>query len=194
MNNQLTPKENCNTMLNKIKQLPSICKDTIIKNWQSGREGKVFLVATAFVIGWLIYPIFCGSRGSASTHGVAPHETSLNNSPTSLVKHYYKAFEDGNVEEYVNCVNYTDEQKKEEASSLGESFQNDEWRENVRKLYGEITMGVPKWTGDGKMSVKVAIENREHGGESNKEWYLIKINGRWLIDAEMTTNPHEMGL
>ena len=181
-------------MPNKIKQLPSICKDTIVKNWQSGREGKIFLIGSVIILGWLIYPIFCGDSGWV-THGVGTHGTSLNsNSPTRLVKHYYKAFLDGNIEEYVNCVNYTDEQKKEEASSLEENFQNDEWRESVKKLYGESIMGVPKWTGDGKMSVKVAIKNQEHGGEANKEWYLIKINGRWLIDAEMTTNPHEMGL
>lgn len=180
----------------KVARFAQLFKSIIMENWQSGMPGKIFLVVSALIMAWLILPLFCEGGGTSPSHTVENVAKSScgGNTPTDVIKLYYRAFLDGDVTQFVNCVNYNDELKEKITTNLSESFHNDEWRETVGKLYGEIVCGVPQCTDNNKMSLRVFIANRRFGGGVDKTWYFVKVDGRWFIDSEMTTNPLEMGL
>ena len=166
-------------------------KNAILENWQSGLEGKIFLVAAGLLAAWVIVPFF----GSAPGGGVQEKKPqAFFATPTEVLEQYYKSFMAGDVAGYVNCLDYNDEQKTECVNSLAEQMLAEEWRTTVSRLYGKVAFGVPSWDGEGKMSVKAEIENAEYGGSAIKIWYLIRKDGGWLINTEDTTNPTEMGL
>ena len=164
--------------------------DTLVENWQSGIAGKVFLVACVLILLWLIAPLFTGDEVDSSDVRTAGGAAT----PTAVLKRYYQAYFDGDLNGYMSCLDREHEQNQDAASEIVDNFNRDDWREKVRTLYGTVSYGVPKLSEDDKMDIKVELENRAQGGSSIKEWYLININGAWFIDTQRTTNPFEMGL
>lgn len=164
--------------------------DTLVENWQSGIAGKVFLVACVLILLWLIAPLFTGDEVDSSDVRTAGGAAT----PTAVLKRYYQAYFDGDLNGYMSCLDRAHEQDQDAASEIVDNFNRDDWREKVRTLYGTVSYGVPKLSEDDKMDIKVELENRAQGGSSIKEWYLININGAWFIDTQRTTNPFEMGL
>lgn len=164
--------------------------DTLVENWQSGIAGKVFLVACVLMLLWLIAPLFTGDEVDSSDVRTAGGAAT----PTAVLKRYYQAYFDGDLNGYMSCLDRVHEQDQDAASEIVDNFNRDDWREKVHALYGTVSYGVPKLSEDGKMDIKVELENRAQGGSSIKEWYLININGAWFIDTQRTTNPFEMGL
>lgn len=164
--------------------------NTLVENWQSGIAGKIFLVSSALILAWLVSPLFnddgAGSSAGCTRSGCA--------TPTAVLKRYYQAYLDGDLNGYMGCLDRAHEQDQDAASEVADNFQLDDWRERMSALYGTVSYGLPTWSEDGKMNIKVELENCEHGGSSTKEWCLININGTWFIDTQRTTNPFEMGL
>ena len=163
--------------------------NTLVENWKSGIAGKVFLVGSALILLWLVVPLFC-SDADGSSGGTSRGDST----PTAVLKHYYHAYLNGDLNEYMGCLDRVHERDLDAASEVAENFRRDDWRDRMSALYGTVSYGVPTWSEDGKMNLKVELENREQGGSSTKEWYLININGAWFIDTQRTTNPFEMGL
>ena len=176
--------------INKARNLFRAFRDTLVENWQSGIAGKVFLVVSALILLWLIVPLFTGDEAGSSDVGTAGGAAT----PTAVLKRYYQAYFDGDLNGYMSCLDRAHEQNQDAASEIVDNFNRDDWREKVHALYGTVSYGVPKWSEDDKMDIKVELENRAQGGSSIKEWYLININGAWFIDTQRTTNPFEMGL
>ena len=164
--------------------------NTLVENWKSGIAGKVFLVGSALILLWLVVPLFRGNADSPIEGGTS----SGGSTPTAVLKRYYQAYFDGDLNGYMSCLDRVHEQDQNAASEIADNFQRDDWRERMKALYGTVSYGVPTWSEDGKMNLKVELENRDQGGSSTKEWYLININGAWFIDTQRTTNPFEMGL
>ena len=164
--------------------------NTLVENWQSGIAGKVFLAASALILVWLVFPLFCGN-GSGSSAECAGSGCAT---PTAVLKRYYQAYLDGDLNGYMGCLDSVHEQDQDAASEIADNFQRDDWRERMSALYGTVSYGLPTWSEEGKMNIRVEVENREQGGSSTKEWCLININGTWFIDTQRTTNPFEMGL
>ena len=165
-------------------------RNTLVENWQSGIAGKVFLVVSALILAWLVFPLFSGEESISSAESAGRGGAT----PTIVLNHYYQAYFDGDLNGYLGCLDCVREQDQDTASEIADNFNHDDWRERVRTRYGTVSYGVPKWSGDGKMDIKVELENREDGGSSIKEWCLVNVNGTWLVDTERTTNPFEMGL
>lgn len=176
--------------IDKGRNMFHVARNTLVENWQSGIVGKVFLVSTALILLWLVVPLFSGDESYSSEEGVGRGGAT----PTAVLKRYYHAYFDGDFNGYMWCLDRVHEQDQDAESEVAENFQRDDWREKMSALYGTVTYGVPTWSEDGKMNLKVELENREQGGSSTKEWYLININGAWFIDTQRTTNPFEMGL
>ena len=166
-----------------------ICK-VLAENWVSGIAGKVFLVGSALILLWLVAPLFRGNADSPIEEGTS----SGGSTPTAVLRRYYQAYLDGDLNGYMGCLDRIHEQDQDAASEIADNFQRDDWRQRMSAVYGTVSYGVPTWSDDGKMNLKVELENREQGGSSTKEWYLININGAWFIDTQRTTNPFEMGL
>ena len=167
-----------------------IVRNTLVENWKSGIAGKIFLVATGFIFLWLIAPLFVGHEVVSSTEG----GSMAGGTPTEVLKRYYQAYFNGDFNGYMACLDNPQEQDNDSASEIAKDFQRDDWRERISSLYGIVSYGVPSWSDDGKMNIKVDIENRKDGGSSTKNWSLINKNGNWFIDTDLTTNPFEMGL
>lgn len=166
-----------------------VTRKALVENWQSGIAGKVFLVGSALILLWLVVPLFC-SDADGSSGGTSRGDST----PTAVLKHYYHAYLNGDLNEYMGCLDRVHERDLDAASEVAENFRRDDWRDRMSALYGTVSYGVPTWSEDGEMNLKVELENREQGGSSTKEWYLININGAWFIDTQRTTNPFEMGL
>ena len=176
---RLRIKGNSSGLVSMLKEVKRI----VIENWESGFPGKIFLVGITIVLVWLVLPILFSAKDHTAF-----------SSPTEVLKQYYKAFREGDVQGYLNCVNYSEEERIKEEQKVSKIFRDEKWSPFVNGLYGKIDMGVPSWNSTNKMSIKVSLENREHGGGSTKTWYLIKTERGWLVDPKMTTHPDEMGL
>lgn len=176
--------------IDKGRNMFHVVRKTLVENWQSGIAGKVFLVSSALILLWLVVPLFGGDESCFPEDGTGRGGAT----PTAVLKRYYQAYFDGDWNGYMGCLDRMDEQDDNAASEIADNFKRDDWREKVSALYGKVSYGVPSWSGDGKMNIKVEVENRDSGGSSTKGWCLININGAWFIDTELTTNPFEMGL
>jgi len=125
-------------------------------------------------------------------------------SPEAVVMQYYKAYKEGNPVAYLNCVNYTEDEKLAMIGMLSEKMNAKDWCEQARITYAEIKYECEElrpydadiggeWA-TANAFVKASSEWEGSSKSSGRTWRMKKIGGKWFIDKESDSGTHYMGL
>ena len=164
---------------------------------RSKRNKTVAWICLAFVSLVAIYRICGGSDGGTAVQNakynfdVAPHGA---DTPEAIVMQYYKAYKDGDPIAFLNCVNFTDEEKRCIIDPLSEKMKVANWRKIANCAYAKIKYECEqRYPYDKAVGCEWATANAyvEASGDWNgstkyvgRLWNMKKIGGKWFIDKK----------
>lgn len=124
--------------------------------------------------------------------------------PEAVVMQYYKAYKDGDPVAYLNCVNYTDQEKLCIIGPLSEKMGETSWCAIANCAYAKIKYESEQLHQyDADLGCELATANAyvEAGSDwegSTKRvgriWDMKKIGDKWFIDKNSGSGSHWMGL
>lgn len=125
-------------------------------------------------------------------------------SPEAVVKQYYKAYKDGDPVAFLNCVNYTVEEKLCMIGPLTEKMSAKDWREQAAIAYYKIKYESEQLRpydadlGCESATANVYVEASDEWNGSRESagrlWNMRKFDGKWFIDKYSGGGANWMGL
>ena len=174
---------------------------------RSRRNKTVVWICLAFVVLVAIYRMCGGSAGGTAAQNAkfgfdqAPLGA---DTPEAVVMQYYKAYKDGDPVAYLNCVNYTDDEKSCMIAPLSEKMGVARWREIANCAYAKIKYESEQIRPyDPDLGCEWATANAyvEAGSEwegstkyAGRLWNMKKVGKKWFIDKNSGSGAHWMGL
>lgn len=174
---------------------------------RSKRNKTAVWICLAFVVLVAIYRMGGGSGVGTAAQNVefsfagAPLGA---DTPEAVVMQYYKAYKDGDPVAYLNCVNYTDQEKLCIIGPLTEKMGAANWRAIANCAYAKIKYESEQLNPyDADLGCERATANAyvEAGSDwegstkrVGRSWDMKKIGDKWFIDKNSNAGAHWMGL
>ena len=124
--------------------------------------------------------------------------------PEAVVMQYYKAYKDGDAVAYLNCVNYTDEEKLCIIGPLSEKMSETSWCTIANCAYAKVKYESEElrpydadlgceWA-TANAYVEASTEWEGSTKYAGRIWNMKKVGGKWFIDKNSGSGAHWMGL
>ena len=124
--------------------------------------------------------------------------------PEAVVMQYYKAYKDGDPIAYLNCVNYTDEEKRCIIGPLSEKMSDPNWRTCAANAYARIKYECEElhpydaevgceWA-TANAFVEASAEWEGSSSSAGRRWDMKKIGDKWFVNKDSGGSALWMGL
>ena len=170
------------------------------------RNKTVSWICLAFLVLVAVYRM-CGAGGGATVQNAMLNFAGAPlgaDTPEAVVMQYYRAYKDGDPVAYLNCVNYTDDEKSCMIAPLSEKMGVARWREIANCTYAKIKYESEQIRpydpdlGCEWATANAYVEATDEWVGSTKRtgrlWNMKKVGDKWFIDKNSGAGAHWMGL